>query len=60
MDDVPTINRSSQPHGHPANPHTVTSASSLLCRECGSRLGAVLLDRMVAASERAKEDSDHG
>jgi hypothetical protein len=56
-DDVPAINRSSQPHGSPATPHVVASASSLLCRECGLHLGAVLLDRLVAASERAKEVS---
>ncbi len=60
MDDVPTINVSTAPHGSAANPHTVSSPASLLCLDCDTNLGAVLLGRLVAASERAKEVSDHG
>lgn len=54
-DDVPTINRSSAPHGDPANPHTVTSPTSLVCRECGTNLARVWLERLVAKLAPAQE-----
>jgi hypothetical protein len=55
MDDVPEINVSREPHGSPANPHVVRSATVLDCPECGERLAAVILERMRASLVRTEE-----
>jgi hypothetical protein len=45
-DDLPEINISREACGHPSNPHTVRSPTTLECEGCGAGLAGVLLERM--------------
>jgi len=53
-DDLPVFNRSAAPHGGPANPHIVRSATALRCEECGVDLGAAWLFRACASLVRTE------